>query len=274
MLLFHDDSEAILHHQRLANVASILILLALRHRPFNVKKRKCSGHLRRGELMPAPRQESPWQALYQSREDRAYITTMGIDVKTFDYLLAAGFKDAWDSRPIRRSDVNPNGATRLGARSLDAPGALGLLLHYLCSTMGETGLQQIFAIVPSVLSRYIRFGMPILLEALLGIAEGAIVWPTIDEMRRYAEMIKERHPQIDGGFGFLDGLNLPVGTSSDPLIENAMYNGWLHAHKISNVIAFAPDGRFSIHFLYVYFLIADTFRYNHLCPNKRTWELA
>ena len=42
--------------------------------------------------------------------------------------------------------------------------------------------------------------------------------------------------------GTLDGLKLPVEVSSDSQIENAMYNGWLHSHFISNVLAFAPTG--------------------------------
>ncbi|CAE6449966.1 unnamed protein product [Rhizoctonia solani] len=45
-----------------------------------------------------------------------------------------------------------------------------------------------------------------------------------------------------GAFGFIDGLSLPVSTSSDPEVEQATYNGWLHDHRITNVIVFAPDG--------------------------------
>lgn len=45
-----------------------------------------------------------------------------------------------------------------------------------------------------------------------------------------------------GAVGTLDGLKLPVQVSSDSRIENAMYNGWLHSHFISNVLAFAPTG--------------------------------
>jgi hypothetical protein len=249
MLLFVDDSHVVLDRQRLTNLASIIILLALRRYAIGTrrtKRRRKTNRLRRSELMPNPRQETPWQVVYKSQEDSAYITTMGVDVETFNHLMSAGFQDAWNSHPITRNDVNPGGATRLGARSLDAPGALGLVLHYLCSTMNETALQQIFALVPTVLSRYIQFTMPILLDVLREIPEGMIAWPTINEMCQFADLITERHPLINRAFGFLDGLNLPVGASSDPLIENAMYNRWLHAHKISNVIAFAPDGKLAI----------------------------
>ncbi|KAG8711925.1 hypothetical protein FRC08_015248 [Ceratobasidium sp. 394] len=205
-------------------------------------KPRRAGYLRRRDLLPLPRIESPWQALYRSQEDRAFITTMSIDVRTFNYILRAGFRTAWDTRPVKRDDVNPQGATRMGRRSLDAPGALGLMLHYLCSTSKFTALEQIFAIVPAVLSRYINFGLPILLESLKRIPEGVLKWLIPEQMAEYSGLVNTRHPEIDGAFGFVDGLSLPVATSGDPAVENANYNGWLHTHKVSNILVFAPDG--------------------------------
>ncbi|KAG8720587.1 hypothetical protein FRC08_018799 [Ceratobasidium sp. 394] len=166
---------------------------------------------------------------------------MGVDIATFDHLLTSGFTAAWAAHPITRSDVNPLGNSRTGACSLNTAGALGLLLHYLCRTQGETGLQQIFALIPSTISCYMHFTMPILLDVLCGLPEGKIYWPMIQEMEVYSLMIEAHYPDLQGVFGFIDGLNLPVATSSDPYIENANYNGWLHAHVVSNIIVFAPN---------------------------------
>ncbi|KAG9125242.1 hypothetical protein FRC07_008425 [Ceratobasidium sp. 392] len=223
--------------------AAMLFVLSIYHKKLlrGLTPRK-AGYLCRRDLMPLPRVDSPWQAMYRSQEDRAFITTMSVDVKTFNYILRAGFEKAWNTRTIRRGDVKSTGHTRMGRRSLDAPGALGLMLHFLCSTSRYTALQQIFAVVPSVLARYVRFGLPILLESLKNIPEGVIKWPNAQQMTEYLKLINARHPDIDGAFGFLDGLSLPVATSGDPAVENANYNGWLHKHKISNIIAFAPDG--------------------------------
>ena len=69
---------------------------------------------------------------------------MGFDVLTFQSILDSGFADAWYNTPVPRSDANQAGASRPMARSLDAAGALGLVLHYLNSTMQEISLQQIF----------------------------------------------------------------------------------------------------------------------------------
>ncbi|KAG8729510.1 hypothetical protein FRC10_003845 [Ceratobasidium sp. 414] len=225
-------------------IAIIMLLTIIRYCRFLYPKHRAqrAGYLPWQELMPNPWFESGWLALYQSREDQAYITTMSIDVATFDYILQAGFKAAWDNRPIRRNNINPLGRPRRGQCSLDAPGALGLLLHYLCSTANGTSLEMIFVIIPTTLSRYIETGIPILFEVLQKIPEAMIKWPTPDQMELYAAYINTRHPKIDGAFGFIDGLHVPVGASGDMLTENAMWSRWLHLHSISNIIVFAPDG--------------------------------
>ena len=105
-------------------------------------RRKHRLYLCRPELLPNPRIGSSWQSLYQSQTDRAFITTMGIDTRTFQVILNAGFEHLWNSTPIPRTDTNINGEPRLGARSLDAAGGLGLYLHYLRSSMREVGLCQ------------------------------------------------------------------------------------------------------------------------------------
>ncbi|CAE7160568.1 unnamed protein product [Rhizoctonia solani] len=109
--------------------------------------------------------------------------------------------------------------------------------------MNEASLQETFALVPSVLSRYLEFSLGILATVLReNIREARICWPTPAEMGAYAKTIRKRHRNIVGAFGFMDGLSLPVGTSSDPEIEQSTYNGWLHSHRITNVLVFAPDG--------------------------------
>lgn len=78
------------------------------------------------ELVLNPHIGSPWQFLYQSQSDRAFITTMSIDTVTFQVLLDVGFEILWNSTPIPRTDTNICGEPRLGACSLNAAGGLGL----------------------------------------------------------------------------------------------------------------------------------------------------
>jgi hypothetical protein len=63
-------------------------------------------YLCRPQLLPNPRVDTPWQVLYRSQNDRAFITTMGIDVDTFASLLTSGFAQRWYETPVPRNDVN------------------------------------------------------------------------------------------------------------------------------------------------------------------------
>ncbi|KAI0367629.1 hypothetical protein BV20DRAFT_981169, partial [Pilatotrama ljubarskyi] len=118
-------------------------------------------YLRRPQLLPDPRENTPWQVLYNTRDDRAFITTMGLDCAMFDLILQSGFAERWNQSTIPREDTNPHGQPRLCRRSLDAAGALGLIYHYLTSAMPDTALQQIFALIPSTVARYRSFALVI-----------------------------------------------------------------------------------------------------------------
>jgi hypothetical protein len=62
-------------------------------------------YLTRPQLLPNPRGETPWQVLYATMNDRAFITTMGFNVDGFHMILREGFQDLWEFHPIPRGDV-------------------------------------------------------------------------------------------------------------------------------------------------------------------------
>ncbi|KAJ7226867.1 hypothetical protein GGX14DRAFT_385658 [Mycena pura] len=233
--------------QHLAGTGIAIILLgAINAHTRRIARRKQNRvYLCRLQLLPYPRLCSPWQVLYLSGSDRAYITTMGVDVTTFNYILQMGFADLWNSERIPRPDALRAGRTRPGAHSLDASGALGLVLHFLNSTMREISLQQIFALIPSTVSRYITFGMDLLLRVLRTTLKAAITWPaTCNKFEEYNNLIIACHPRLTGAFASIDGLNLACQTSHNSKVENATYNGWLCEHFISSVFVFSPHGAF------------------------------
>lgn len=153
-------------------------------------RRKHRLYLCRPELISNPRVGTPWQALHQSRSDRAFITTMGLDTATFQLLLDSGFEFLWNSTPIPRTDTNTAGEPRLGARSLDAAGGLGLYLHYLRSSMRETGLQLVFALIPSTVSRYLAFARQILLDTLHQCPAARVGWPDDSELNEMTNLVQ------------------------------------------------------------------------------------
>lgn len=167
---------------------------------------------------------------------------MGFDVETFHGILDHGFAELWNTTPIPREDVSELSVPRAFRRSLDAAGALGLVLHFLTSTMLDVSLMQIFALIPTTVSRYINFSLTILLTTLRGMEDARVQWPVDDDFEEWNNLIVARHPLLTGAFGSMDGLNLLVQTSTDQEIENATFNGWLHAHYVSSVFAFSPTG--------------------------------
>ncbi|KAL7748219.1 hypothetical protein RI367_006405 [Sorochytrium milnesiophthora] len=206
--------------------------------------RRSQPALTRKALVASPRNDdTAWQVLYHNGDDVDFLATMGFDRGSFGAILNGGFADHWNAHVLYREDNDPEGQARLGARSLDAAGVLGLCLHYINSTMRLKTLQQIFGLTPAVCSRYLGQGQSVLLHTLRGIAAARILWPnTLAEYERYSALITARADLLQGAFGFVDGLKLPIMTSGVPDIENAYYNGWTCAHYISNVLTFAPDG--------------------------------
>ena len=199
-------------------------------------------YLVRDDLLKTPREGTPWRALNSSKNDRAFITTMGFNVATFDLILSSGFEERWNSMPIPRADAPSTAAPRLSRRSLDARGALGLILHHLNSTMHDVSLCETFALIPSTVTRYIQFSLQILLITLREMHITLVEWPQGDEFQEHNARICVRHPLLTGAFGSMDGLNLPVQQSREQEIENATFNGWLQGHFISSVFAFDSRG--------------------------------
>jgi hypothetical protein len=237
-------------------------------------------YLCRAELLPNPRIGTPWQRLWDSQEDRAFITTMGFNVATFRLLLEGPgrFGERWESTPIPRNDVSVLGAPRLTSRSLDGAGALGLVLHYLGSAMLEVSLQQIFALTPATLNRYLQFAEDILYETLQRVQEARISMPgSAEELDWLSSLITQRHPLLDGAFGSIDGLSLCAQVSEDPKIENATYNGWKSDRRINNIFVFSPEGNFFFYdFFSLIYLLMYTVpsRCHHLRSDQLPGQLA
>ena len=231
-------------------------------------------YLGRSSLLHNPHVGTPWVCLYEGRNDRTFITTMGINTATFHAILNAGFERLWYTRPIPHPDVHTTIHPRAARRSLDAKGGLGLALHWLSSTMQQISLQQIFALVPSTVSRYLHFSLSLLLKVLRHMPHATIIWPCGDEFLELSGYVSTRHPHLQGVFGSIDGLNLPCQVSSNVEIENATYNGWLHSHFISSVIAFSSKGLCLLEHTYLVTNIHGSNRRNHWLSHELPWQLA
>jgi hypothetical protein len=103
-------------------------------------------------------------------------------------------------------------------------------------------LQQVFALVPAVSSRYLHFGLKLLHRVLNTMPEAKIAWPSYDTMVEWSDMIRVRHPPVRHAIGFVDGVHFPLECHGQENLQNAYYNGWCASHFTSNIFAFGVDG--------------------------------
>ncbi|PLW28438.1 hypothetical protein PCASD_19136 [Puccinia coronata f. sp. avenae] len=197
--------------QEYDEAAIIIVALASMGGPI----RNLRTYLTRGDLPGDPLVDSAWAYLWSSQSDRAFITTMGVDVNTFE-TIHTPFSLLWNGETIPRGDVNPHGEPQPGRRALDSASCLGLVLHWLSSTMPAYNLQQLFAITPAVCSRYLACGLQYLLAVLKELRASQIVWPSSERaIRPYSNAIEAKFPLLTKCFGFVDGHNLPILVSED-----------------------------------------------------------
>jgi len=195
------------------------ILLIILYARSKIRSRH---YLTRPSLLPAT--SSPAFLLLKIRDNSAYICTMGLDCKTFDFLLSQ-FETFY---PLQK---------KLGRHRVFCPQmTLALVLHWLNSTMRQKTLCQIFGGSPALISFALNVGLDALDQLLRrDNAVWKISWPSEFEMATSSAMILYREPQIKGVFGFVDGLNLPTEEPRDAILQNAYYNGWLSGCYVSQV---------------------------------------
>lgn len=85
--------------------------------------------------------------------------------------------------------------------------------------MLEVSLSQIFAIVPTTVSRYITFTLVILLFTLKHMKDARIQWPVDNEFEENSSLILARHPLLIGAFGSMDGYILTPYLFLNPFLS-------------------------------------------------------
>jgi len=203
----------------------ILLLLIIIHQGLAERqKRRNRFYLTRRNLHPSSWSATAWEYLYESKDDRAFILTMGVGVSVFQQLLDSGFEVTWNTMLIPRDDVLSNAKPRVHHRSLTSTGALGLVLHHLNSIMADYSLQLIFGITPAVCSRYRNWALSILQVVLRNFYKARVTWPTKQQCQQYSALIQQRHPFLEYAIGFIDGCHLPIAAAANNDLQNAYYN--------------------------------------------------
>jgi hypothetical protein len=103
-------------------------------------------------------------------------------------------------------------------------------------------LQMVFGLTSSVLGLWLKFGIKLLFKILSREPLAKVCFPPEEEIEEFIARVNNMYPAINGVWCTMDGLKIPIQCSGDYKTQNAYYNGWLHAHLVGCVFAFAPSG--------------------------------
>jgi len=137
--------------------------------------------------------------------------------------------------------------------------------------MGQKGLCSKFGVPPATLCRVLGEAELAMNRAIAGFSPARIMWPSLAWQRALSRLTADRHPLLPFTWGFIDGKNLKVRAEdlsgghyvdvhvltngclclssdaqvqepSDRDLQNAHYNGWLHAVVVTGTLCFSADG--------------------------------
>ncbi len=225
-------------HERIESLVQTCALLF----STEIERRFKRHYLIRDDLHLAD--ECAWRQLYSSYRDAAFLQTMNVDTTTFAMLLQQFMEHPAAVQmygPVR-SNRNRKGSGR--KRMFQPYDHLAIVLHYLRSKATQSMLGMLFGMGQAQLSVYVRQGIIILLDQLRRHYDGRIMWPTLDEMKHFSDLAKNRDdsPDVAGVIGFLDGLKLPVKEPTDKVTQSSFYSGYKKRCEVTNVIFFTFDG--------------------------------
>src|SRR6266702_5361895 len=102
-----DHEDEIQHRQKRRRLLVVAWVEILRRREERIRQRNIHRiYLTRPDLNPSPCVGTPWQHMHARGNDRVFITTMGIDITTCEYILDQGFAETWDLTPIPCNDIS------------------------------------------------------------------------------------------------------------------------------------------------------------------------
>ena len=128
---------------------------------------RCRHHII-SEAIPKP-ENAPWSVLLNQGDDCSFLELTGFDRASFYELHNILFADEQPQRTGR-------------PKTLNNYAELGLLLHFLNSTMKIKSLCQIFGAVPSVINRSITKMLRLTVNKLKNHPKSRVRWPSEDAM--------------------------------------------------------------------------------------------
>ena len=205
---------------------SLCVVVLSEHLRRKKKRRVRNDSLHVGSLLTCSTGDvTPWLKLFSSKDNSSFIRTLGFGVSEFNYLLRL-FSPLYESFTIHQPHRNKYRKVTQArkSRKFDAASCLALVLNFFRTTSYQYSLCLVFGIDEGSLSRYLRFGISILLNVLHKLPEAQVRWPNAEQIGIYASAIHERYNDLTKCWGFLDGLNIRIHSKQDPVEQNKYYS--------------------------------------------------
>jgi DDE superfamily endonuclease len=212
------------------------------------------GRHRRERRLPRESLLSPdlsaWTQLYDSGNDQAMITITGFDHAAFASLLS--LFEGWFNRHTPWTgcqdgttfqELDPERYRGGRSRIIDAKTCLGLVLAWFRFRGAEYILQGWFGFTGSHANVWLRFGRRGLLIVLQNDPSARVEMPSTQQVQLLKSIVQARHDLLDDVYAFADGLKLFFESTTDRDEQSMYYNGWKHAHFVTNLFVFSADGR-------------------------------
>jgi len=145
---------------------------------------------------------SSFKLLLASRNEQAYITVMGLDVASFEYLLVR-FEVLYNrySPYVIDGKIVPlrhERGTKCGRpRTFDAASCLALILCYTRSRGSLFGLQMLYGATHSVLVVFLKYSMRLLYKVLMQEDGAKVCIPSPEKIQEYKSVIRLNYPVLD-----------------------------------------------------------------------------
>jgi hypothetical protein len=173
-----------------------------------------------------PLKQSPWQKLLALQNDQAYITMLGINCNSFDWVLkkfAPMFSGhtSYDKSGMIVELVKTQGQKR----EIQPKDCIGLVLLWMRTRGLLNVLQLILGLTYSNLSLYLRFGMRLIVETFRNDPLARVGIPSAEEIETFKAAFAERQPLLNDCWATMDGLKLYLQTARNADIQEPLYNG-------------------------------------------------
>jgi DDE superfamily endonuclease len=213
-----------------------------------------SGRWRRDRKLPRlalPNPiESPWQKVFDSKDDGSLITVTGFDFNAFNVLLSL-FRPWFDGYTpwtgkqdgFTFKEVQVNEKYKGKARIITAQSCLGLVLSWYRFRGAEYVLQGWFGFTGCHTNVWLRFGRRMLLKCLISHPLARLHMPSAENIEKLKAIVNARHSTLKDVYCTCDGLKLRFQRQSGLDEQSMFYNGWVHGHYVTNLFVFSADGR-------------------------------